>query len=499
MGIVQRDSIRIMVISYLGAAIGYLNKILLFTNFLTAEQVGLSNIIISIAAVYAQFSGLGMTGVTIKFFPYFKDKEKHHHGFLFWTSLLSLFGFLLLTIIFLLFKSPIINYYSEKSPLLVEYSFYVIPLALATVYYNLLEVFLRSLMKTVVFSLVNEIVLRLMISASILLFAFKLVSFHEFVIIYVGVNCSATLILLVYMAYLKQLLFKPEWSSTTKRFFKIVLHYGSFAIVGNMSYILMNNIDALMVAAMIGLKDTGVYTTVFFIATVMLIPYRSLARVASPLVAQFWKNREMKKMHDLYKKVTLMSLITGCFIFLGLWVNIDNIFHFIPDEYASGKYVFLFLGIGRLFDMATGINGIILVTSKKYRYDLLFTILLIGVMIALNLAFIPTYGIEGASFATMLSIITLNTLRIIYIWSVFGMQPFDFKSVWVILIGVFTLGVIYFIPPILNVYADMIIRSLICLVLYAAPVLWLKLSEEVNENAIKILKAAHLYPPEGRK
>jgi len=488
MGIVQRDSIRITVISYLGAGIGYLNKILLFTNFLSAEQVGLANILISVAAIYAQFSALGMPGVTLRFFPYFKDKEKQHHGLLFWTSLVSLFGFLIITLLFFLFNPTIVSYYSEKSPLLVDYFFYLIPLGLATVYYNLFEVFLRSLMKTVVPTIINELVLRILITLSISLYALNIVSFHEFVMIYVGVNCSATLILLIYMAFLKQLLLKPEWSNVTKRFFKIVINFGLFAILGNMSYILMNNIDALMVASMLGLSDTGVYTTVFFIATVMLIPYRSLARVASPLVAQFWKNREMQKLHDLYKKVTLMNMIAGCFLFLGLWVNIDNIFHFIPKEYYSGKYVFLFLGLGRLFDMATGINGIILVTSKKYRYDLLFTILLIGVMIVLNLLFIPKYGIEGAAFATMLSIITLNTLRITYIWSVFGMQPFDLKSAWVILIGIFTLGVIYFIPPILNVYADMIIRSLICLLLYAVPILWLKLSDEVNENAAKIFK-----------
>ena len=183
-----------------------------------------------------------------------------------------------------------------------------------------------------------------------------------------------------------------------------------------------------------------------------------------------------------------MNMIAGCFLFLGLWVNIDSIFHFIPKEYASGKYVFLFLGIGRLFDMATGINGIILVNSKKYRYDLLFTILLIGVMIGLNLLFIPQYGIEGASFATMLSIIILNTLRLFYIWNVFGMQPFNLKALWAFFIGGFTFGVMYFIPSLKNVFADLALRSVLCLVLYAVPVLWLKLSEEVNENAGKMLK-----------
>jgi O-antigen/teichoic acid export membrane protein len=483
MGIVQRDSIRITVISYLGAGIGYLNKILLFTNFLTLEQVGLANILIAIGAVYAQFSGMGMTGVAIKFFPYFKDKEKNHHGFLFWTSLISLFGFLIITLLFLLFQKPVIQYYSEKSPLLVEYSFYIIPLALATIYYNLLEVFLRSLMKTVVFSLVNEVVLRLMVSASILLFAFKLVTFHQFVMIYVGVNCSTTLILLVYMAYLQQLLFKPEWSQTTKRFFRIVVNFGLYAIVGNMSYILMNNIDALMVASIAGMKETGIYTTVFFIATIMLIPYRSLARVASPIVAQYWKNREMKKMDELYKKFTLVTLLLGCFLFLLIWINIDTIFSFMPGEYAKGKYVFLFLGLGRLVDMATGLNGIILVNSKKFRYDLLFTALLVAMMVGLNLAFIPRYGITGAAFATMLAIAALNLIRIVFIQQAFGIQPFDKKCLWVMVIASCSFLITYFIPFLFNIYVDFLLRSAVLTLLFMGPALYFRISPEINEYA----------------
>ena len=38
MGIVKRDSITITVLSYVGAVVGYVNKILLFPNFLSEEQ-----------------------------------------------------------------------------------------------------------------------------------------------------------------------------------------------------------------------------------------------------------------------------------------------------------------------------------------------------------------------------------------------------------------------------------------------------------------------------
>ncbi|MFH1004126.1 MAG: polysaccharide biosynthesis C-terminal domain-containing protein [Bacteroidota bacterium] len=493
MGIVQRDSIRITIISYIGAAIGYFNKILLFPNFLSTEQVGLANILINISVVYAQFSALGMPWVTLRFFPYFNDKHKQHHGFLFWILFVSLLGFLIVTLLFFTFQSTIISYYTDNSPLLVEYILYIIPMGLATMLYGLFDVYLRSLMKSVVPSFINEIVLRLFITISISLYALKLVTFHEFVIIYVAFNCSISVILLLYMAFLKQLLITPQWSLLIKRLFRILLNFGFFAILSNMSYILMTNIDSIMVASMLGLKETGIYTTIFFISAIMLIPYRSLARVASPIVAQYWKSRQMHKMFDLYKKVTLMNIISGCFLFLVLWVNIDNLFSFIPKEYALGKYVFLFLGLGRLFDMITGVNGIILVTSKKYRYDLLFALLLIVLMITMNLFFIPRYGITGASIGTMITLIIYNSLRIFYILKVFKMQPFDVKSILVLAISGITFVILYCIPFLFNVYIDIIIRSSVCLMLYMIPIYFLKISSEVNEYIQNILKTVRLY------
>jgi len=490
MGIVQRNSISITIISYIGAAIGYFNKILLFPNFLSPEQVGLANILINISVVYAQFSAFGMPWITLRFFPYFHDKSKQHHGFLFWALFLSILGFLIFTLIFLLFQPAIINYYTKNSPMLVEYGLYIIPLGLATVLYGLFDNYLRSLMKTVVPSFVNEIILRLLVTISISLYALKWVSFHQFVMIYLAFNCSASLILVVYTAYLKQLLLKPDWSPIMKRLWPILINFGFYSILSNMSYILMSNIDSIMVASMVGLKETGIYTTIFFIAAVMLIPYRSLIRVASPLVAQYWKNREMKKMDALYKKVTLINMVLGCLLFLGLWINIDNIFSFIPKDYASGKYVFLFLGIGRLVDMVTGMNGVILVTSKKYRYDLIFAFVLIAMIVLMNLYFIPLYGITGAAISTMLTLIILNILRIFFVLKIFKIQPFDSKSIWILLISIMTLGILYFIPFLFNTYADIIMRSTLCFLLYMLPVYFLKLSEETNEfvnNALKMV------------
>ena len=54
MGIVKRDSIAITILSYIGVVVGYVNKILLFPNFLSEEQVGLTSICLLYTSLWLQ-------------------------------------------------------------------------------------------------------------------------------------------------------------------------------------------------------------------------------------------------------------------------------------------------------------------------------------------------------------------------------------------------------------------------------------------------------------
>jgi len=484
MGIVKKDSIKITFISYIGAAIGYLNKILLFPNFLSPEQVGLTNILVSIAAIYAQFSAMGMVNVTLRFFPFYRNKAKSHNGFLFWTALIVSIGFTVLTFFFLLFDDQIVEFYSKRSELLVQYYLYLIPLGFATLFYSLFDNYLRSLYKTVIPTVVYDIGLRSLVTVSILLYAFNVVNFHYFVLIYIFFHCIPVLVLLVYVGFLKQLFIKPVAAQTSRRLRRIIFNYGLISFISNMSNVLLANIDALMIAGMVSLHQTGIFTTVAFISTIMLIPYRALLKVSSPLVADYWKTRNMTKMQELYTKVSLVNLIIGIFFFIILWVNLHNIFGFMPKEYSGGRMVFLFLSIGRLFDMASGLNGVILVTSKKYRYDLIFTVLLILLAIFSNIYFIPKYGMNGAAIATFITLISYNLMRLAFVRLAYKIQPFTLRFLWIVLIGSGTIFLIDQINYMYNIYIDLLVRIGLCVFLFVLPVLLFKWSSDVN-NFVK--------------
>lgn len=160
----------------------------------------------------------------------------------------------------------------------------------------------------------------------------------------------------------------------------------------------------------------------------------------------------------------------------------------MPPEYASGQYVFLFIALGRLVDMATGLNGIILVTSKKYWVDLFFTFLLITIAILTNLYFIPRYGMNGAAFATMLITIIYNILRLFFVKWKFNMFPFDRSFIFITIIGLVSLFIITFIPFIYNRYLDITIRSILVCILFILPIWYFNLSTDLSNFANGIIK-----------
>ena len=496
MGIVQRQSLSLTVISYAGATLGMINRVLLLTNFLTTPQVGLFNVLTIVAILYAQFAALGMGNVGIRFFPYFENREKKHNGFLFWGTCIVIVGFLLSTVIFLLFKPLIIKHYSIQSPMIIEYYNYLIPLAFAMVLFQFFDTYLRALMKTIIATFLSEILNRLLVTFCIALLAFKWINFHQFVYLYILSNFILTFILVCYMAYLKQLHIMPTGSRLIRRMFKIIVLYGVFTILSSLGGAVLSSIDSIMMTGMLDLSKVGIYTTIAFFPVIISLPYRSLQRTTYPLIPRYWRTKDMKSMEALYHKTTLITMVVGGVLLLEIWTNLDFILSFMPKDYSDGKTIFLFLAIATYVDMMAGLNGIIMMTSKKYKYDLWCMFLLIGLTIIMNLIFIPLYGMTGAALASAISVIVYNLARVFFVRLFFKMQPFTINCLWILLITILIWILSVFLPHFENRYVNLVFCSAIISILYVGAVLLLKLSPDVNRIAYNITKLKFLLPEE---
>ena len=476
----QRVGIWNTLISYAGIAIGYVNTILLFPNFLDEEQVGLTRLMLTISVMFAQFSALGFVNMSARYFPYYRDKTRQHNGFLFLLLTVPLAGFAVATALFLLFQPAVADYYLAESPLILEYYYFIIPLALFTLLFNMFTAYLRSLYKTIVSSFVQDFLLRILTTLLISLYALEVIDFRQFVLLFVIANSTGALVLVFYTLWLKQLFLRPTLMGLRIIPFREMLYYGFFTFLGNISTTIITTIDQVMISSY-SLSANGIYTTAFFMTSAILVPAKSILKIAYPQVADYWKDADMAGMEKLYKGVTMVNLIVGLLLFIGIWANIDNLYSFMPETYRAGRYVVLFLSVARIVDLATSLNGVILATSQKFRWDLAFNIILAALTVWTNWYFIPRYGINGAAFASMISYSLMNLVRLFFVQAIFKIQPFTWGAAKLLFIAAFSLGAAYLLPFLGNVYLDMLVRSLLIVVLYGGLSIGLNIYPPMND------------------
>ncbi len=184
MGIVQKDSFKVMILSLIGLALGYINKGVLFILFFSTEQIGLINLLVSVGLLIGSLSAFGNNFTIWRFFPYLRRPEKGHHGILRYAFKLAGLGLLLFSAILWIFKPEITSFYEAKSALFKDYYWWILPMGASFLIYFTLDFYLRSLMKNTFSVLIYEVVLRLLVLGSLLLFGLKRLDFDQFVIIH---------------------------------------------------------------------------------------------------------------------------------------------------------------------------------------------------------------------------------------------------------------------------------------------------------------------------
>lgn len=487
MGIIEKQATSNVIYSYIGAVLGFITVMSLSHLFTPAEN-GVIRILVSYAALFSQFSNLGFTSVTIRFFPYFRNKENGHNGFLFYAILVSTIGFLLFLIAFFFIKPHLISTNQEQSPLFVTYIFYLIPLTLFTIFFNIFDSYLRACYSSVTGPIAKEFIQRILILLAIFLFFLNWLNFQAFILLYIILTCFSTLILLVSISKKKEWHIKPVKGFITKSLMKEMFKLGIYSILAGGAGAIILNIDTIMVNQLLGEKKTGVYSIAFYFGSIILIPARSLYRITSSIVAENFKHNKIAEIHKLYNKTCNGQLAIGILLFIGISINIDNIMQLLPAEYASGKNVILILSAGYLIEMATGINQVIIVNSNYYKYDTYFVFSLVVVTIITNYIFIPLYGIVGSAIATAITVVFSNILRYWLLYNKYQMQPYDINTIKIITIGVFSFIIGYLLPFVNNLFFDIVIRSILTTVFFILLILKSEATPDINHKIRKNLK-----------
>lgn len=478
----------------MGVAIGTLTQGFLIPSYFTPAENGLLGLLMAYMFIFCQLASLGFNSAGVKYFPFFKNPSNGHNGFLFNGMVINLAGFAAATIIFIVFKDWIISSSGVDLPgkkadteLFGNYYSFILPIAFATLVFNLFDNYAKNLYDTVWGSFLSQFLQRFLVLIAVLLIIFAWVEFNEFIYYWVAA-ISIPSIFMVYRSYQLghfSLRYNPlffESTSFRNQFFR----FAGYSAITGMSTIIISQIDRIMVYKLLGMSQSGIYGFCLLFGSVMAMSYMAVIKASSAIVVDAIDKQEYFRIESIYKKSSVFLFTFGFGILIIVWVNIDNIYSFIKPEYALGKTALILIGVGKLFDLVNSINGLILSNSKYYKIDSAIIISFILILYLFNKLLIPEYGMNGAAFATILAIVYYNGLRTFLVWKFFGIHPFSSEQIKILAIGILVLLAGLQIPVmhghVLIRLADVCIKSGVILAVFSGILIYFRISKDLNET-----------------
>lgn len=481
MGVIRKQTILGTLYTYIGAGLGIFTNLILFAWFLSPEQIGLLNVLVAYSLLFAQFANMGFDNVTIRLFPFFRNHEKHHHGFFALMLKILAIGSIISISLFVLLL-PLLTKNESENRLFTTFGWYVIPLIVFTLFFNSFDTFSRALYKSVRGTFLKEVLQRILVIISITAYIFWAFSFNWFVLMYVISLSIPTLILLLLLYKDGELSYYVESNFIDSKLKNEMWSVSFFGLITVFSSGIITNIDKIMIQQYLNLTQTGLYAIAYFFGVIITMPSRSLSKISSAVVAEAWKNNNTSTIYTVYYKSCINQLVFSLMLFVGIWVNIDNLLVLLPDKYAHIKWVVFWICMGSFIDMSTGINNTIIGTSPYYKMQTLFMIIFIGIIVISNAIFIPLYGIEGAAFASALSLLAFNLIRWYFLFVKYKMQPFNYKFLLTITIGLLSYLIASIIPEVKPFYWDIVVRSFVIVSIYVPAIYFFKVSEDINQR-----------------
>ena len=477
MGIVIKQSIKNTIVTFIGFAIGAINVLYMYPVFLGKDYLGLTNYVLSAANILYPILSFGIQNTLIKFFNENNKTEEDLSSYFSYMLLLPLLIIIPFFAIFYLFYEDIALYESAKNAIVYDFVWEIPLIALFIGYFEIFYAWLRAHMKSVFGSFVKEVFVRILVTISLFAVYFDFITLPQFIHSLVLVYGISLLVIIYYANKVKPIQLNKKFPKKTKSIFVFTIFIILSASVANM----LLDIDKYMINQFLKIENIAFYSLAVYLAMVISVPQRAMHQITYPITAKLMSENKWQELNELYKKSSVTLQVIGGLIYIGILVNIKQLYELLPDEgYDQGLFVVFTIGLSKYFDVILGNNNSIIFNSKYYKAVLVLGVLLVFVIVGLNLVFIPKYGINGAALATLIAIGMYSLAKLLFV--VFKMKLFPFTKntivSFVITLALFFGFYFWEFPfhPIIN----MGLKSVFISVLYLTLHYYFKVSSDIN-------------------
>jgi len=174
------------------------------------------------------------------------------------------------------------------------------------------------------------------------------------------------------------------------------------------STLLMNQTDILMIGAIVGPAEAGMYNVATKTTNVVSFILVSANAIAAPMIASFFASNDRASLQRLVSTVAHGSFWPSLILAVGMVLFSKPLLAIFGPEFIAAQGAFIILIVGKLFEAGAGIAGYLMSMTGHQNLSARVFIWTVIINIVLNAVLIPVFGIWGAALATTTSTIMWN-------------------------------------------------------------------------------------------
>ena len=427
--------------AYLGSVVGRgLNffKQVILARFLGVEIFGLYTIGFVVVKIVELLARFGLNGGALKFVPIYRDTDSSKlKGTVFSALIIPFFnGIIMGTILYLLsdvLSSPLIFNKPELKNIIRVFAFGVPFLAVNTVLIDIIQGFHMTQYSTYMREFIQP-------AFNVLLIAISIYSGLDLSWIICAFIVSNIVSLIWGIYILKNI--SPCLTDRTivpSYEMKSLLSFSGMCVFTGILYMGLSWTDTIMLGYLGTSKDVGVYRAASQVPLLLTTFLFAANTISAPLISELFHHNQIDRLKKMFKSTTRWIFYLTLPTSIVLLFSAKEIMSIFGSEYIEGgSYVLMILTIGQFVNCCTGIVAFTLTMTGNQRIELLNSLVMVISNIFFNYILIPKFGVIGAAIATGLTVTSINIVRLVEVYVILKIQPYDLHYMRGIASGIVT-------------------------------------------------------------
>lgn len=401
--------------------------IALLARLLGAEQYGLYNLAITAATLTSQLAQLGLNSALVRYVAILAGRQDDEG---LWGALqvgvgISAFLSVLYSAGLFALAYPIAEHVfndPKLAPLLQLASPFVSLLTLSEILAGAARGF-KKMEYMVIAQNFAQLLVRLVLTVVLALVGLD--AFRAVVIF--GLSDGVASIILIYFLN-KEFSFKRPLHAA-RRDTRAIIGFALPLWLSEMMTAFRSNLQTLLLGSLNTITSAGIFSVAANVNLLGHTSYTAITLSARPLIAELDDRGDREQLARLYQTTTRWMLTLNLPVFLALVLFSAPILSIFGESFVDGSTALALLAVAELLNVGTGMCGAVIDMTGHSRLKFANAIVQAGLSVGANVLLIPRWGLLGAATATLIANAIINLLKVIQVWILFRILPYNLSFI----------------------------------------------------------------------